>query len=102
MEWTIRIIGALAALIVVGVLFVIFKQLRNPRPEPRHLPEGERFLNPMVALELAETPEEVTGIAGSPGSENRETMRKGIKGDFVFIAAYWLFFIALSALLVQR
>jgi hypothetical protein len=29
-------------------------------------------------------------------------MRKGIKGDFVFIAAYWLFFIALSALLVQR
>ncbi len=96
MEWAIRIIEALAALMAVGILLVIFRQLRGPKPE---LPRG--FLTRTVALELAESPEVAKAILGQPSSNVRKKVRGEVKGDFVFIAAYWLLFITLGALLVQ-
>jgi len=57
---------------------------------------------PAIALELAETPEQVRNILDHDGRDVRGGIRKATYVDFIFIAAYWLLFIALSALLAQR
>lgn len=105
MGLTIVAIKALAtltvALVAIFVLFIVHGRLFGPEPEPRRLPEWG-FVNPIVALELANTTDEVAGIVGKADSENRKTARNGIKWDFVLIAAYWLLLVSLSVLLVQR
>jgi hypothetical protein len=91
MELTVKTAGALASAMVLGaVLLVVFMRLMGSKPEP------------VVALELAETPEQVRNILDQDGRDVRGGIRKATYVDFIFIAAYWLLFIALSALLAQR
>ncbi len=104
MELTIKIAGALASVMVLGailgaVLLLSYAQLTGPKQRPE-LPRG--FFARVIALELAETPEQVKNILDQPDRDARSEIRKGTYVDFVFIAAYWLLFIALSALLAQR
>lgn len=86
---------SLLALAVVG-----FLQFGEPRFRGPANIRGMQ--SPVVALEFARGPGEVIQILGGLPSENRETMIVKTHLDFVFIAAYTLVFLTVSAILVSR
>lgn len=90
----------IATMVLVVTLLLVFRQLTRYKPKPK-LPKGFLY-NRTVALELAESPQVVGNILNQPGSDARGEIRKETYLDFVFIASYWLLFIGLSCLLVQR
>ena len=77
MELTVKAAGALASTMVGGaVLLFVFMRLMGSKPEP------------VIALELAETSEQVRNILDQDGRDVREGIRKATYVDFIFLAAY--------------
>lgn len=82
---------------------IIVQGLINPKKAATQLPAG--FRTPILALELAETPQEVEDIAGPLLEENstRAAFRTGIYYDFFFILSFTFFQLFLvSGLAVRR
>jgi hypothetical protein len=75
-----------------------------PQAPVRANPSG--FVSPVVAFELAGTPEDVAGILGDPGTEARaEAVRKMDRGnqiDFAFMIAYAAFHVGIALLLAAH
>ena len=78
-----------------GITFAIALSLsiiQPPKPADKN-PEG--FRTPIVALELAESPAEISGIVGVAGSENEKLFRarflRGIYLDYAFMIFYGSF-----------
>jgi hypothetical protein len=102
METLVRAIGALASVMVLLFIVGIIMGKTNPAPAAQ-LPRG--LTRPALAIELAEF-SEVEGILGkrdaTGDSPMRIYIRKGLYGDYCFIAMYWLLFAGMSALLAKR
>ncbi len=98
----IRAIGALASVMVLLAVVSIVMQRTSPPPVTQ-LPQG--LTRPALAIEFAEL-SEVDGILGqrdaAGDSPMRSFIRKGLYGDYFFIAMYWLLFAGMSALLAVR
>ena len=56
------------------------------------------FQSPIVAIELAGSPQVFTSIVGGSQDHNRTIVRKSLRADYVFIAVYWLLFVSMSIL----
>ncbi|MBX9601161.1 MAG: hypothetical protein K2X35_09155 [Bryobacteraceae bacterium] len=96
-----RILFSLAsAFSLIALAVVCYLQFGEPRFSGPANVRGMR--SPVVALEFARDPGEVIQILGGLPSENRETMVVKTHLDFVFIAAYTLVFLTVSAILVTR
>lgn len=97
MESWVRWVG-LFAFLVIGIALWMGWRFRI---DPEKLPKG---LKPMLALELAESADELAGVLGEGprGEANRQAARGELKVDFLFIAAYWLLFLAAGVLLSRR
>jgi hypothetical protein len=107
METLVRAVGALSCLmIVLGVAMAV---------AGRFAPEDERKASgelagvkdmPALALEFVRDASEVERFLGARDAEGDSAMRRKIRRalawDNVFIAAYWLLFAGLCALLAQR
>ncbi len=102
METLVRAIGALASVMVLLFTVTIVMAIANLAPET-HLPRGLHF--PALAIEVAKVGE-VEGIIGkydaAADTPMRIRLRKGLYGDYCFIAMYWLLFAGMSALLAKR
>ena len=98
----VRAIGALASVMVLLAIVSIVTQRTSPAPKTQ-LPHG--LTRPALAIEFAEL-SEVDGILGNRDaagdSPMRSFIRKGLYGDYFFIAMYWLLFMGMSALLALR
>jgi hypothetical protein len=68
--------------------------------EQKDLPRG--FGNPVLAMELARSTDEVEAIIGEPGHSDRSQMRSQQHLDLVFIFAYGTLFVLMSILLWRR
>jgi hypothetical protein len=95
METLVRAIGALA-----GVMFVlaVVAIVRSPKPETE-IPLNLHM--PALAITFAPL-SDIKGFLGPRDSTMRKQIRKGLNGDYVFIAMYWLLFVGMSALLAGR
>jgi hypothetical protein len=90
-----RFAGALATLAAPLILMTLWGWIRSA-------PDERGFRLPVVALELARTPAEVQALAGDLGSPRRAHFRADVQFDFLTIAVYGLFYLALSAALAGR
>jgi hypothetical protein len=68
--------------------------------EQKDLPRG--FGNPVLAMELARSTDEVEAIIGEPGHSDRSQMRSQQHLDLVFIFAYGTLLVLMSILLWRR
>lgn len=89
--------------IVVLVLTVLISQINPSEPAVKN---PGKFHMPILALELAQSVEEVFMVTGSPGTTHGiETRQRYINGtyiDFLYLLAYTLFTIGLGGILWQR
>jgi hypothetical protein len=87
----------------VLVLFVAFQVIGPHRPAERN-PPG--FSDPIMAFELAATPDDVLGILGRPGTPARAEVvplvLRATAADFAFLLAYPALCVGIAALLVAR
>jgi hypothetical protein len=99
METLVRSIGALACLIGVLGALALARGLAESRRLPPH-----GLSMPALAIEFARSTPDVEELLGKPdaGGGMREQIRKGLYGDYVFIAMYWLLLALMSALLAAR
>ena len=85
------------------VLFVVLRLVGPHAPAERN-PPG--FRDPVVAFELASTPEDVLGILGRPGTAIRaETVPRMVHAtqvDFAFLVVYPAFYVGVAALLAAE
>lgn len=88
--------GVLALLAAPFLLLSLYQSLASG--SSRELPNG--FRNPTIALELARTPADVQAIVGD--ERLRHHMRDGVDFDFLVIAFYGVFYLALALALVER
>ncbi len=98
METLVRAIGALAS--VMSVLAVV-AFVTSPKLDQK-LPHDLK--SPGLAIEFAEL-SDVENMLYTPQGEKKplwEQIRKGLYGDYCFIAMYWLLFAGMSALLARR
>jgi len=98
METLVRAIGALATVMSVLGIFVF---LTSPKLDQK-LPHNLK--SPGLAIEFAQL-SEVEGMLYTPEGYKKplwEQIRKGLYGDYCFIAMYWLLFAGMSALLARR
>lgn len=101
METLVRAIGALASVMIVLAVAVFVGQVMSPKVETK-LPLGLK--SPGLAIEFAKL-SEIEGILGARergDSPMRKQLRRGLYGDYCFIAMYWLLFSGMSALLTGR
>src|SRR5215216_5065244 len=93
----------LCGLIVLGAGLALYSRYVKERKYPdRPLPG--KMSNPVLALELVKSKEEVEMVLGSGEEESgkitRAMMREDLKGDsYVFIPIYWLLIMAMGWLL---
>ena len=92
MKTRILSIGILAFLSTAISLWVLTAFSFKPK-EPL-----KGFQSPIVAIELASSPQVFTSIVGGSQDPNRTIVRKSLRADYVFIAAYWLLFASMSIL----
>lgn len=85
--------GALATLATPLLLLNLWSWVRSA-------PDARGFRQPVVALELAQTPADVAALAGTPARQ--AWFRSGVVFDFLVIAFYGLFYLALAAALADR
>src|SRR5215216_4645773 len=92
MKILVRAIGALAA-----VMFVVAVVAILTTPKLKKIPLGLH----MPALAIGFAPfNEIESFLGPHDVRNQ--IRKGLYGDYFFIAMYWLLFVGMSALLATR
>jgi hypothetical protein len=60
------------------------------------------FKSPVLAIQMAQSMQEVKAIVGEPGRSERSQMRSQQYTDFMFIIAYWSEFLLISVLLWHR
>jgi len=94
---TIVRISAVVAVIVltVGVCMFLAADFQH-----ESFPRG--FNSPVLAMQMAQSMEEVNAIVGEPGHSDRAQMRSQQRMDFLFILAYWSEFLLMSILLWRR
>ena len=99
METLVRAIGALACLMAVLGAVAIVQGLKGATRLPPH-----GLLMPALAIEFAPGVREVEELLGANGRDDglRAQMRKGLYGDYLFIAMYWLLLVLMSVLLGLR
>jgi hypothetical protein len=85
--------GALATLATPLLLLSLWSWVKAA-------PVHQGFRQPAVALELAQTPADVAALAGTPARQ--AWFRSGVVFDFLVIAFYGLFYLALAAALALR
>lgn len=56
------------------------------------------FQSPIVALELASSPQVFASIVGDTQDPNRTIALKSLRADYLFIAVYWLLFVRMLIL----
>lgn len=98
METLVRAIGALASVMSVLGIVVLVTSPKSATTLPRGLK------SPGLAIEFAQF-SDVAGILGerkNGDSPMRQQIRRGLYGDYCFIAMYWLLFAGMSALLAGR
>lgn len=104
METLVRVIGALAGLIVLLAVAALIGQAASPKSAGGGtLPHG--LSAPALAMGFVghEEVEAFLGVRDSDGdSAMRKQIRRGVYGDYVFIAMYWLLLMTMSALLALR
>jgi hypothetical protein len=101
MIWLVRMIGALAFLVIaVAVWMAVVSYQFDPAELSAELTGG--FKKPVMAMEFAQNAEQVGVILDQKEKKNREVMRKEMYLDFIWIACYGLLFVAVSVLLAQR
>jgi len=102
METLVRAIGALAGvmfvLAVVALVLAIVAIVRGPKPETK-IPLNLHM--PALAITFAPL-SDIKGFLGPRDSPMRKQIRKGLNGDYVFIAMYWALFVGMSVLLAGR
>jgi hypothetical protein len=102
METLVRAVGALACVMVVLGIVAFVLEKTHPAPPATLPPDLSR---PVLAIELAKF-DEAKGILGDLDAKGdspmRVYLRKGLYGDYFFIALYWLLFVGMSALLAKR
>ena len=102
METLVRAVGALACVMVVLGIVAFVLEKTHPAPPATLPPDLSR---PVLAIELAKF-DEAKGILGDLDAKGDSPMRiylrKGLYGDYFFIALYWLLFVGMSALLAKR
>ena len=98
METLVRAIGALAGVMSVLVILVF---VTSPKPQTE-LPLGLK--SPGLAIEFAPLSDIRNFLGARDGGDSpmRKQIRKGLYGDYGFIAMYWLLFAGMSALLAGR
>lgn len=105
MEILVRAAGAVASLMVALVVVALVAQALAPKPAGRGpLPKGLHMA--ALAMEFVTDVGEVNaflgaGDVGDPRS-TRAALRRGLYGDYLFIAMYWLLFLLMSAVLAGR
>jgi hypothetical protein len=107
METLVRAVGALACLMIALVAASVVAGRFAPEDERRASGELAGIKNmPALAMEFVEDASEVERFLGARDAEGDSAMRRKIRRalawDNVFIAAYWLLFAGLCALLAGR
>lgn len=99
METLTHAVGTLAFLIALLGAVPLLTTLTKGRRLPPH-----GLLMPALAIEFARDVAGVEALFTQPdgGRALREQIRKGLYGDYVFIAMYWLLLNGLSVLLAMR
>jgi len=94
---TVVRVAAVVAVVVltIGVCMYLSEDFKH-----KYQPRG--FKNPVLAMEMARSMEEVGVIIGKPGHSDRSQMRSQQRIDFFFILAYWSEFVLMSVLLWRR
>jgi len=98
----VQAVGISAALVFVVALYMefglgSFVQIGGPG---ERLPGG--FRGHVLAMEFVRNGDDVERVVGPPGHVNRETMRRKINVDFVWIGCYTLLFFLVAVLLAGR
>lgn len=93
----VRVIGLLAlGTLAIGVWLAT---LFPPQTEGR---SRQGWHSPALALEMAESAEDVAQAVGETGDPRRLRAAKSLEGDALFVAAYGLLFVALGMALAVR
>lgn len=97
----VRVIGVLALLVIIGAVWMEivscgFASSSPPEPLPGN------FDNHVMAMEFVSRVADVEAIVGEKAHPNRDTMRKQMRIDFLWIVCYALLFIAVGLLLARR
>ncbi|HEX7185914.1 MAG TPA: hypothetical protein VF756_29085 [Thermoanaerobaculia bacterium] len=95
LTWMVRAVGVFC---LAAALTGAFTRVRIPRED---IPCG--YTRPVLALELAPPVEVIAMIYDKPDTPERiRALRRSVRADFLFIAAYVLLYVGLAALLAQR
>jgi hypothetical protein len=102
---SVTLIRTFGWILIVLIGLAVYARLAKKEYPERTLPGGTK--NPVIALELVKSKDEIKMTLGEDGDESSETMRgmlrKDVKGDsFVFIPLYWALIMAMSWLLTRR
>jgi hypothetical protein len=89
-----------AAVVAVVVLTISMCMFLAANFHHKSLPRG--FKSPVLAMQMAQSMQEVKAIVGAPGHSDRSQMRSQQHMDFLFIVAYWSEFLLISVLLWHR
>jgi hypothetical protein len=98
MQILVRAIGVLAGVMFLLALPVLWALVKGPKPE-RPIPLDLHM--PALAITFAPL-KDIQDFLGARDSTIRQHIRKGLTGDYFFIAMYWLLFVGMSALLAAR
>lgn len=93
--------GRIAGLLALACIFVL--ALLRGKPEFSNASQPARGISdPVIALQLARSVQEVDDVLGESPSPDREAMRLKQYIDFAFIASYVALYLALAALFHSR
>ena len=99
----IRLIGVLALLMLAAAVWLQVKRDFVPRMIADVTNSPHQLRNPVLAMELIETPAQLSTILGTENPvHNRQAIRDDIRRDYYFIISYVLLYVALSFLLARR
>lgn len=87
---------------VVGVVVLAVGVCMFLAEDFQHESSARGLTSPVLAMEMAQSMEEVKAIVGESGHSDRSQMRSQVHMDFFFILAYWLEFLLMSVLLWRR